>query len=173
MVLARLRIDNPDNMWSRGAIEDHCAFRRTDPILTREVNLLPELMLLRLLSGLTLGSILPNATALDGAYRPPRHQISAMLMVSVGFTAGALLAGFLRVFLIPAFGRRSVFFVGGIIPLVSVFPMVHICRNRIQFLLARNRTSAAGTSCERISQPMPARDLRRELSLRPRRRSNS
>ncbi|MFM0504984.1 MFS transporter [Paraburkholderia caffeinilytica] len=127
-------------------------------ILTGLANSLPELMLFRLLSGLTLGSILPNAMALAGEYSPPRHRISAMMMVSVGFTVGAVLAGFLCALLMPKFGWRSVFFVGGIIPLVSVVPMVRHLPESIQFLLARNRLAAADKWLERTGQPTPDHD---------------
>lgn len=133
-------------------------------ILTGVVSSLPELMLFRLLSGLALGSILPNAMALAGEFSPPQRRISTMMMVSVGFTVGAVLAGFLCAFLIPAFGWRSVFFVGGIVPLVAVVPMILYLPESIQLLLARNRLAAASRWLERIGQPMPEHGATAESS---------
>jgi MFS transporter, AAHS family, 4-hydroxybenzoate transporter len=121
-------------------------------ILTALTGSVQELIVLRLLSGLALGSIMPNAMALAGEYSPPRHRVSAMMMVSVGFTVGAVLAGFLCAFLIPQYGWRGVFIIGGILPLVNVVFMARYLPESIQFLLARNRTRAASKWIERVGQ---------------------
>ncbi|MCX5544114.1 MFS transporter [Paraburkholderia sp. CNPSo 3076] len=127
-------------------------------IFTALAGSLPELTVLRLLSGLALGSIMPNAMALAGEYSPPRHRVSAMMVVSLGFTVGAALAGFLCALLMPQFGWRGVFIIGGIVPLVNVVLMARYLPESIQFLLARNRTRAASKWIERVGQPMPVHE---------------
>ena len=92
-------------------------------LLTAQVTSLTELIVVRLLAGLGLGAILPNVTALIGEYSPSRHRVTTMMIVTNGFTIGAMIGGFLSAWLIPAFGWRSVFVVGGVVPLLLLGPM--------------------------------------------------
>ena len=87
-------------------------------LLTARVTSLPELIVMRVLAGLGLGAILPNITALIGEYSPSRHRVTTMMIVTNGFTIGAMIGGFLSAWLIPAYGWRSVFVVGGVVPLL-------------------------------------------------------
>jgi AAHS family 4-hydroxybenzoate transporter-like MFS transporter len=93
-------------------------------LLTARVTSISELLILRVLAGLGLGAILPNATALIGEFSPPRLRIKTMMIVTNGFTIGAMIGGFLSAWLIPQYGWRSVFVAGGVIPLVILIPMV-------------------------------------------------
>jgi AAHS family 4-hydroxybenzoate transporter-like MFS transporter len=92
-------------------------------LLTARVTSLSELIVVRLFAGLGLGAILPNVTALIGEYSPGRHRVTAMMIVTNGFTIGAMIGGFLSAWLIPTYGWRSVFVVGGVVPLLLLGPM--------------------------------------------------
>jgi MFS transporter, AAHS family, 4-hydroxybenzoate transporter len=92
-------------------------------LLTARASSLRELLMLRVLAGLGLGAILPNATALIGEFSPPRLRIKTMMIVTNGFTIGAMIGGFLSAWLIPRYGWRSVFVAGGAIPLLILIPM--------------------------------------------------
>ena len=61
---------------------------------------------------------MPNATALVGEFSPKRSRVTLMMCITVGFTVGAALGGFVAAWMIPAFGWRSVFIFGGAVPLV-------------------------------------------------------
>ena len=93
-------------------------------LLTARVTSLSELIVMRVLAGLGLGAILPNITALIGEYSPSRHRVTTMMIVTNGFTIGAMIGGFLSAWLIPTYGWRSVFVVGGVVPLLLLAPMV-------------------------------------------------
>src|SRR5579871_4130238 len=88
-------------------------------ILTAQAGSMRELMILRFVTSLGLGCILPNAMALVGEYTPARRRVSILTIVSVGFTAGAVLAGFTAAALIPRWGWQSAFYVGGALPLIA------------------------------------------------------
>jgi len=92
-------------------------------LLTARATSLRELLILRVLAGLGLGAILPNATALIGEFSPPRLRIKTMTIVTNGFTIGAMIGGFLSAWLMPRYGWRSVFVAGGAIPLLILIPM--------------------------------------------------
>jgi len=96
-----------------------------------------QLLWLRLISGLGLGCIIPNATALVGEFSPKRSRVTLTMGITVGFTAGAAVGGFVALWLIPLFGWRSVFFVGGAVPLVVSLLMFWSLPESLQFLAVR------------------------------------
>ncbi|HEX5048952.1 MAG TPA: MFS transporter [Gammaproteobacteria bacterium] len=92
---------------------------------------------IRFLAGLGLGAILPNATALVGEFSPKRIRVASMMIVTNGFTVGAMLGGFLASWLIPRSGWQAVFIVGGIVPLALLLPMYLWLPESLQFLALR------------------------------------
>ncbi len=84
------------------------------------------MLAIRFLAGIGLGGIMPNPVALVGEYSPKRTRITALMVVSSGFTAGAAIGGFIAAWLIPAYGWRSVFYFGGSIPVVIALLMVFL-----------------------------------------------
>ena len=108
-------------------------------LLTTRVQTLDELLILRFITGFGLGSIMPNAMALVGEFSPNSSRVTRMMLVSCGFTVGAAVGGFVSAALIPAFGWRSVFLVGGLIPAALGVAMLIWLPESIQFLVLRKR----------------------------------
>lgn len=104
---------------------------------------IPILIALRFVTGLGLGCIMPNAMALVGECSPSAHRVKRMMIVSCGFTLGAALGGFVSAALIPAFGWRAVFFVGGAVPLALAAAMAASLPESPQLLVLRGRHDAA------------------------------
>ncbi len=111
-------------------------------LVTAQATSVGELLVLRFISGIGLGSIIPQATALVGEYSPRRLRVVLMMCITVGFTAGAALGGFVAAWLIPAFGWRSVFYVGGIVPLGIAAAMWRWLPESLQFLVVRRQARA-------------------------------
>jgi MFS transporter, AAHS family, 4-hydroxybenzoate transporter len=76
------------------------------------------LTLLRFFAGLGLGGAMPNAAALASEYVPLRRRPFAVTMTIVCIPLGGTLAGFTGALILPAYGWRALFLVGGILPLV-------------------------------------------------------
>jgi AAHS family 4-hydroxybenzoate transporter-like MFS transporter len=76
-----------------------------------------QLVFLRFLTGLGIGGVMANAVALASEYSPQRRRASLLMWISCGFTGGAIAGGLIAAALIPLGGWRSVFFVGGVLPL--------------------------------------------------------
>jgi MFS transporter, AAHS family, 4-hydroxybenzoate transporter len=108
-------------------------------LLTARANSVEGLLALRLIAGIGLGCIMPNATALIGEYSPRRLRITLMMGITVGFTAGAAIGGFVAAWLIPAFGWRSVFYFGGFVPLIIALAMWFWLPESLQFMVLRGR----------------------------------
>jgi AAHS family 4-hydroxybenzoate transporter-like MFS transporter len=92
------------------------------------------LIVLRVLTGLGLGGAMPNAVALTSEFSPHRRRATLVMMMFAGFSIGAALGGLLAAALIPAFGWRSVFLVGGVVPLLLVPVLLRILPESIRFL---------------------------------------
>src|SRR3981189_2056371 len=83
----------------------------------RDVN---TLLVIRFLTGLGLGGAMPNAVAMTSEFSPHRRRATMVMIMFCGFSVGAALGGLLAAAMIPQFGWRSVFVVGGLAPLALV-----------------------------------------------------
>jgi AAHS family 4-hydroxybenzoate transporter-like MFS transporter len=92
------------------------------------------LIVLRFLTGLGLGGAMPNATALTSEFSPHRRRATMVMAMFAGFSVGAALGGLLAAALIPAFGWRSVFLVGGLAPLPLVPVLLRALPESVRFL---------------------------------------
>ena len=81
-----------------------------------------QLIIVRWLTGLGVGSTMPNAIALTTEYNPPRRLTTVLMLMFCGYSLGAATAGVVAAALTARFGWTGVFLVGGVVPcLVVVF----------------------------------------------------
>ncbi|HEX5418382.1 MAG TPA: MFS transporter [Gammaproteobacteria bacterium] len=120
-------------------------------VLTGRAGSPDELLLLRFIGGIGMGSIIPNASALIGEYSPNTKRITLIMTITVGFTAGAALGGFVAAALLPVFGWRSVFYFGGIIPLAAGILMIFWLPESLQFLAVHRKFEKVGEWLKRIN----------------------
>ena len=73
------------------------------------------LAVLRFLAGLGLGGAMPNAAALSSEYVPIRHRAFAVTLTIVCIPLGGTLAGLTGAQILPSYGWRALFVVGGIV----------------------------------------------------------
>jgi AAHS family 4-hydroxybenzoate transporter-like MFS transporter len=76
------------------------------------------LSVLRFFAGLGLGGAMPNAAALACEYVPRRQRQIAVTVTIVCIPVGAMLAAFMSARIIPAYGWRGLFLIGGLLPIV-------------------------------------------------------
>src|SRR5215475_5203044 len=100
---------------------------------------IPTLLVIRFLTGLGLGGAMPNAIAMTSEYNPHRRRATMVMIMFCGFSIGAALGGFLAADLIPRFGWRSVFIVGGIAPLLMLPVLVLRLPESVRFLATSGR----------------------------------
>ena len=128
-------------------------------VMTARAATVQELLTLRFIAGIGLGSIIPQVTALVGEYSPARKRITAiMVTITLGFNGGAAIAGLATARLVEAFGWRSVFYIGGILPLIISVLMYIWLPESMQFLVLRNKGAERVTKWLRRVKPeaMPA-----------------
>ena len=134
-----------DKIGRRPVLISATLFFSAMAIATAYAQNVQQLLWLRFIAGIGMGCIIPNATALVGEFSPKQSRVTFMMCITVGFTAGAALGGFVAAWMIPAYGWRSVFVFGGIVPLVISLIMIWGLPESLQFLAVsgRNRTALA------------------------------
>ncbi|HXW61778.1 MAG TPA: MFS transporter [Candidatus Acidoferrales bacterium] len=115
-------------------------------LLTARANTRSEFWILRFLTGLGLGGAMPNVVALSSEYIPKRLLAVVIPILFVGMPLGGTISGFTSAAMIPVWGWRSVFLVGGIVPLVIAMALMIVLPESIQFLAVQ------GKSPERIAK---------------------
>ena len=111
-------------------------------LLTARATSIEQLLVLRLIAGIGMGTIIPNASALVAEYSPLRRRATMIMIVGVGFTAGAAVGGFIANALIPRFGWQSVFYFGGTVPIVLAIAMIVALPESLQLMVIRNKSRA-------------------------------
>jgi AAHS family 4-hydroxybenzoate transporter-like MFS transporter len=101
----------------------------------------PGLLVIRFLTGLGLGGAMPNTVALTSEFSPHRRRATMVMAMFCGFSVGAAIGGLLAAALIPAFGWRSVFVVGGVVPLLLVPLLVVRLPESVRFLALSGRAN--------------------------------
>ena len=123
-----------DKIGRRPVLVGACLFFSAASVGTGLTQTVPQLLAMRFIAGLALGSIMPNAMALVGEYASRRARVAMMIIVGNGFTLGAAIGGFVAFWLVPRFGWRSVFYFGGAVPLVIGVAMLFLLPESLQFL---------------------------------------
>ena len=111
-------------------------------LITSLVNDVNTLLAIRFLTGLGLGGAMPNTIALTSEFSPHRRRATMVMVMFVGFSIGAALGGLLAAALIPQFGWRSVFVVGGAAPLVLAPLLAWRLPESVRFLALTGRADA-------------------------------
>lgn len=109
-----------------------------------------HLAVLRFLSGIFLGGVLPLTWALAAEYAPKRFRVTAVAIIMVGYTLGGAAGGPISNWLVPEHGWRSVFVVGGACSLLTVFVVLALLPESVKFLALKARPG----SDERIARTL-------------------
>ncbi|HEV7635355.1 MAG TPA: MFS transporter [Bradyrhizobium sp.] len=108
-------------------------------LVTAFVQDVNSLLAVRFLTGLGLGGAMPNAIAMTSEFNPRRRRATMVMIMFCGFSVGAALGGLLAAALIPQFGWRSVFVVGGAAPLLLVPILALRLPESVRFLALTGR----------------------------------
>jgi len=92
------------------------------------------LTVLRFFAGLGLGGAMPNAAALSSEYVPRRQRPFAVTLTIVCIPLGGSLAGFVGGQILPRFGWRGLFLVGGVLPIVMAAILLKVLPESPRFL---------------------------------------
>jgi AAHS family 4-hydroxybenzoate transporter-like MFS transporter len=120
-------------------------------------NSIEMLAALRFLAGVGLGGAMPNAATLASEYVPRRQRPFAVTLTIVCIPLGGAIAGELAARVIPAYGWRMLFILGGIIPIVLAAVLWKVLPESPRYLAKRReRWPELTRTMRRIGHDIPS-----------------
>jgi MFS transporter, AAHS family, 4-hydroxybenzoate transporter len=120
------------------------------------VNDLVTLGVLRFLAGVGLGGAIPNAAALASEYVPRRHRPLAVTLTIVCVPVGGTFAGLLAAPVLPIFGWRALFLIGGVAPILVAILLVWLLPESPRYLVRHpDRWPQLGGMLRRMGHDLP------------------
>lgn len=114
-----------------------------------------QLIVMRFITGIGLGAATPSTIALTAEYSPKRLRASLVLAIYCGFSLGFVAANYVAGWLIPAYGWRSVFVAGAVLPLALLPVLAWRLPESIPYLLRRAENAKAYVLVRRIDPTLP------------------
>ncbi|WP_025918360.1 aromatic acid/H+ symport family MFS transporter [Herminiimonas sp. CN] len=108
-----------------------------------------EFGICRFIAGLGIGGVMPNVVALMTEYSPKKIRSLLVTIMFSGYSIGGMLSAGLGIWLIPAYGWSSVFFVA-ITPLILLPLILYFLPESPAFLLRSKRNGSMGKILSRI-----------------------
>jgi len=122
------------------------------------VSTLWHLIVLRTITGLAVGSMLANLTALTTEYTPTKYRSFSVAIISAGFPLGATLGGIIVAPVLPVYGWESIFIGLGILTLFMTLVVYFAVPESIQFLRTVG-TSASLLKANALLKSMHRKEL--------------
>jgi len=127
---------------------------------TCAIGLAPDVFtiaVLRFIAGLGIGGALPSSTTMTAEFTPTRYRTMAVTATIVCVPLGGMLAGLFSSVVIPAYGWRALFFIGGALPLgLTVLLLLTLPESPRYLAHQRHRWSELRELLGRLSRPVPA-----------------
>jgi MFS transporter, AAHS family, 4-hydroxybenzoate transporter len=105
-------------------------------LLTAFATSLTELLVVRAFAGLALGGASPISVALASNYCPKRIRTTVVMIMYISLAVGQIAAGYTYAFL-AAFGWKTVFYVGGILPILLAPLFYVLLPEPVEFLVMK------------------------------------
>jgi AAHS family 4-hydroxybenzoate transporter-like MFS transporter len=96
-----------------------------------------QLFVLRLLTGIGIGGLMPNTISLTSELSPKRFRAMLIVLMFTGITLGGGTPSVVAAWLVPQFGWQVLFLIGGIVPLVIAVCLVFVLPESIKYLALR------------------------------------
>jgi AAHS family 4-hydroxybenzoate transporter-like MFS transporter len=106
-------------------------------LCTASAAALQQILLFRFLAGVGLGGAMPSFISLAAEYTPRSNRQAVVGLLSTGLPLGGVLVGLLGSRLIDAAGWQSLFYIGGIAPIILSIVMIRALPDSIEFLVMR------------------------------------
>ncbi|NNE38663.1 MAG: MFS transporter [Gammaproteobacteria bacterium] len=111
-------------------------------LLTAYATTVPQLIALRLYTGLGIGAMLASLTSLAAEYSSDKRKNLVIGFVLGGYPIGATLTGLIAAKLIPEYGWASMFIVGGLISSVLLPVVFLLLPESLEFLIHKRPPGA-------------------------------
>lgn len=114
---------------------------------------LDQLLVLRFLSGLGMGGLLPNTIALNTEYAPRRVRALLVVAMFTGTPLGAAVPGAISAWWMPTYGWTILFSIGGIVSLIVAVASIIWLPESIKYLALRQQRRTETARLVRALRP--------------------
>ncbi|MGC2963744.1 MFS transporter [Paraburkholderia graminis] len=121
------------------------------------VDSINELIALRFVAGLGLGGAVPCAIALTSEFCPRRNRALLVAILTCGTPLGGMLTGIVALFVMPAYGWKGMFILGGVLPLLFLSLMFTWLPDSVKYMALRG--DRQGTIALILRKVSPDEDL--------------
>ena len=101
-----------------------------------------QLVVLRLVAGLGIGSMLASLTSMVSEYAPDRHRNFSILLLHAGYPVGSIIAGIVASQILPEYGWRPLFILAGTVSLLAIPLVLFLMPESLEFLAYRQPRNA-------------------------------
>jgi AAHS family 4-hydroxybenzoate transporter-like MFS transporter len=98
---------------------------------------LTHLIVLRFITGIGIGGLMPNLVALNSELAPRRWRAMLIVLMFTGITAGSGTPGTIQAWLIPKYGWPIMFWIGGLVPIVVGLLLAFKLPESVKFMATR------------------------------------
>jgi AAHS family 4-hydroxybenzoate transporter-like MFS transporter len=126
-----------DRFGRRVAIITGCVIFGLGTVATVWASDLSQMTVLRFLTGIGIGGLMPNAIALNSELSPRRWRATLVVLMFTGITAGSGMPGNIQAWLIPTYGWPIMFWIGGLVPLATAVLLWFTLPESVKFLALR------------------------------------
>lgn len=117
----------------------------------------------RFLAGLGLGGVMPNVIALMTEYAPKKLRATLVSLMFSGYAVGGICSALLGMWLVPQFGWKIMFLLGGV-PLLLIPMIWFLLPESIDYLVRRRKTAKAFQILKQIDSRLTY-NVQTEISL--------
>lgn len=138
MALGAILIAPKADVWGRRRLVIICmTVIAVGMLLTPLAKMVPQLVVLRFLTGLGVGGMVASMATMSAEFSPKRTRNLAVTFVQAGYPVGAAVLGLIGAKLIPAFGWNSVFILAGLLTTLSIPIVAILLPESPEFLLQK------------------------------------
>lgn len=126
-------------------------------LLTAHAASYESLIATRFIAGIGLGGAAPCFISLASEYAPKRRRAMTASLIWAAFPLGGIVGGFLNAFILANYGWETMFYVGGVLPILVAAVLLIWLPESLRFLLARGAApERVGAILARIRPGLPA-----------------
>jgi len=95
---------------------------------------LQQVLVLRFVTGIGIGGLMPNSIALNSELSPKRWRATLVVLMFTGITLGSSSPGGIAAWIAPDYGWQAFFVVGGVVPLLIAVCLMRWLPESVKFL---------------------------------------
>lgn len=122
-------------------------------LTTAVINSLEQMLFLRFITGLGIGSILPTMAAIASEFANEKNRNFSVGFVQGGWSIGAILTGFFVAWAVPQYGWRIVYATAGLLSLIML-PLIYWFMPETLSFLAKNQPKNALVKINKLLKRM-------------------